>query len=168
MPGGRRFGVYGWRRLSAVACGPLVVYDSRNGDSHVAYLPRTKGLIMPRCRKAIIGVAVSLAASLWLIAGDGVAVAQSLPASGRYQCTGGSGTAAALNFAVGPGNIYTTKTGSRGTMVIHPGTGNVLFRDAAPQNAYEGRYSAGPPPQVALVTVTDGNSVDTGIVCQVR
>jgi hypothetical protein len=120
---------------------------------------------MSRPQRTIVA-AISLAASL--LAGNGVAVAQSLPAPGRYQCTGGSGTAAVLNFAVGPGNIYTTKTGSRGTMVIHPGTGNVLFRDAAPQNAYEGRYSAGPPSQVALVTVTDGKSVDSGIICQVR
>jgi hypothetical protein len=121
---------------------------------------------MPRPQHAI-GATISLVASLWLV-GGGVAVAQSLPAAGRYQCTGGSGTAAALNFTVGPGNIYTTKTGSRGTMVIHPGTGNVLFRDAAPQNAYEGRYSAGPPPQVALVTVTDGKNVDSGIICRVQ
>jgi hypothetical protein len=123
---------------------------------------------VPRRKQAIIGVAVSLAASLWLIAGGSVAAAQSLPMSGRYQCTGGSGTAAALNFAVGPGNIYTTRTGFRGTMVIHPGTGNVLFRGAAPQDAYEGRYSAGPPPQVVLLTVTDGKSVDSGIICQMR
>jgi hypothetical protein len=123
---------------------------------------------MLRSKQAVGGVAAALAASLWLIAGGGVAVAQSVPAAGRYQCTGGSGTAAALNFAVGPGNIYTTKTGSRGTMVIHPGTGNVLFRDAAPQNANEGRYRAGPPPQVALVTVTDGKNVDSGIICQMQ
>jgi hypothetical protein len=121
---------------------------------------------MPRPKHAI-GAAILLAASL-IAGGGGGAVAQSLPAAGRYQCTGGSGAAAGLNFAVGPGNIYTTKTGSRGTMVIHPGTGNVLFRDAAPQNAYEGRYSAGPPPQVALVTVTDSKNVDSGIICQMQ
>ena len=71
-----------------------------------------------------------------------------------------------MNFTVGPGNIYTTKRGFRGVMVIHPGTGNVLFHGAAPQNAYQGRYSSGPLPQVRFVTVSGGESSDAGIMCQ--
>jgi len=113
-------------------------------------------------------VAAALAASLWLAAGGGVAVAQSIPASGRYQCAGANGAMAELNFTVGPGNIYTTTKGFRGTMSVHPGTGNVLFHVAPPQASYQARYSPGPPPQVALLTVTDGKSVETGITCQMR
>jgi hypothetical protein len=75
---------------------------------------------------------------------------------------------AELNFTVGPGNIYTTTKGFRGTMSVHPGTGNLLFHGAPPQASYQGRYSPGSPPQVALLTVTDGKSVETGIVCQMR
>jgi len=119
-------------------------------------------------KQAGTSVAAALAASLWLTAGGGVAVAQSIPASGRYQCTGASGAMAELNFTVGPGNIYTTTKGFRGTMSVHPGTGNVLFHVAPPHASYQGRYSPGPPPQVALLTVTDGKSAETGIMCQMR
>ena len=84
-------------------------------------------------RQAIIAVAAALAASLWLVAGGGIAVAQSVPASGRYQCAGASGAMAELNFTVGPGNIYTTTKGFRGTMSVHPGTGNLLFHVAPPK-----------------------------------
>ena len=124
---------------------------------------------MLRMAQAGIGVAAALAASLWLVAGGGgVAVAQSIPASGRYQCTGASGAMTELNFTVGPGNIYTTTKGFRGTMSVHPGTGNVLFHVAPPQASYQGRYSPGPPPQAVLLTVTDGKSAETGIMCQAR
>jgi hypothetical protein len=126
---------------------------------------------MLRMKQAGIGVAAALAAPLWLVAGGGVAVAQSIPASGRYQCTGTSGASGAmaeLNFTVGPGNIYTTTKGFRGTMSVHPGTGNVLFHGAPPQASYQARYSPGPPPQVVLLTVTDGKSAETGIMCQMR
>ena len=123
---------------------------------------------MRRPKRAVIAVAAALAASLRLIAGGGVAVAQSIPVSGRYQCTGASGAMAELNFTVGPGNIYTTTKGFRGTMSVHPGTGNVLFHGAPPQASYQGRYSPGPPPQVALLTVTDGTTSEAGIVCQMR
>jgi len=115
-----------------------------------------------------VGVLAVVAASLWLAAGGGVAVAQSVPAPGRYQCSGANGAIAELNFTVGPGPIYTTTKGFRGTMSVHPGTGNVLFHVAPPQASYQGRYNAGPPPQVALLTVTDGKSAETGIVCQTR
>src|SRR5580692_7020420 len=111
---------------------------------------------MLRMTQAGIGVAAALAAPLWLVAGGGVVVAQSVPASGRYQCTGAGGAMAELNFTVDPGNIYTTTKGFRGTMSVHPGTGNVLFHVAPPQASYQGRYSPGPPLQVALLTVTDG------------
>ncbi len=123
---------------------------------------------MLRMKQAGIGVAAALAASLWLAAGGGVAVAQSIPAPGRYQCTGASGAMADLNFTVDPGNIYTTTKGFRGTMSVHPGTGNVLFHVAPPQASYQGRYSPGPPPQVALLTVTGGASSEAGIICQMR
>jgi hypothetical protein len=123
---------------------------------------------MLRMNQAGIGVAAALAASLWLAAGGGVAVAQSVPASGRYQCTGANGGMAELNFTVGPGNIYTTTKGFRGTMSVHPGTGNVLFHGAPPLASYQGRYSPGPPPQVVLLTVTGGASSEAGIVCQLR
>lgn len=123
---------------------------------------------MPQMKPASIGVAAVIAASLWLAAGGGVAVAQSVPAPGRYQCSGANGAIAELNFTAGPGTIYTTTKGFRGTMSVHPGTGNVLFHVAPPQASYQGRYNAGPPPQVALLTVTDGKSAETGIVCQTR
>jgi hypothetical protein len=123
---------------------------------------------MSRMKQAGIGVAAALAASLCLAAGAGAAAAESIPASGRYQCTGASGAMAELNFTVGPGTIYTTTKGFRGTMSVHPGTGNVLFHGAPPQASYQGRYSPGPPPQVTLLTVTDGKSVETGIVCQMH
>ena len=123
---------------------------------------------MLRMKQAGIGVAAALAVPLWLVTGGGVAVAQSIPAPGRYLCTRANGVMAELNFTVGPGNIYTTTKGFRGTMSVHPGTGNVLFHVAPPQASYQGRYSGGPPPQVALLTVTDGKSVETGIVCQMR
>ena len=121
---------------------------------------------MPRMKQASVGVLAVVAASLWLAAG--AAVAQSVPAPGRYQCSGANGAIAELNFTAGPGTIYTTTKGFRGTMSVHPGTGNVLFHVAPPHASYQGRYSAGPPPQVALLTVTDGKSVETGIVCQTR
>ena len=119
-------------------------------------------------KQAGIGVAAALAAPLWLVAGGGVVVAQSVPASGRYQCTGAGGAMAELNFTVDPGNIYTTTKGFRGTMSVHPGTGNVLFHLAPPLATYQGRYSPGPPPQVALLTVKDGASSEAGIICQLR
>jgi hypothetical protein len=121
---------------------------------------------MRRIKQAGIGVAAALAAPLWLAAG--VAVAQSIPESGRYQCSGANGAMAELNFTVGPGNIYTSTKGFRGTMSIHPGTGNVLFHVAPPQASYQGRYSPGPPPQVALLVVKDGASSEAGIVCQMH
>jgi hypothetical protein len=124
---------------------------------------------MQRPRQAIIAAAAAaaaLAASPWLVAG--VAVAQSIPEPGRYQCTGASGVMADLGFTVGPGNIYTTTKGFRGTMSVHPGTGNVLFHGAPPHASYQGRYSPGPPPQVALLTVTAGASGEAGIICQLR
>jgi hypothetical protein len=127
--------------------------------------PRAIRLLSGRAR---IAAAAALAASLWLVAGGGVAVAQDLPASGRYQCAGASGAMADFGFTIGPGNIYTTTKGFRGTMSIHPGTGNVLFHGAPPQASYQGRYSAGPPPQIALLTVTGGASGEAGIVCQMR
>jgi len=111
------------------------------------------------CLAAVAAVAFGLAA--------GAARAQGLPAAGRYQCGGGQ-AAAEMNFAVGPGNIYTTAAGRRGTMVVHPGTGNLLFRGAAPQDAYEGRYSAAPAPQVAFLTVTLRASSETGITCRLQ
>jgi hypothetical protein len=123
---------------------------------------------MSLMKQAGTGVAAILAASLCLAAGAGAAVAQSVPAPGRYQCAGASGAMAELNFTVGPGTIYTTTKGFRGTMSVHPGTGNVLFHGGPPQSGYQGRYSPGPPPQVALLTVTDGKSVETGIMCQMR
>jgi hypothetical protein len=58
--------------------------------------------------------------------------------------------------------------GFRGTMSVHPGTGNVLFHGGPPQSAYQGRYSPGPPPQVVLLTVTGGVSSEAEIVCQLR
>jgi hypothetical protein len=117
-------------------------------------------------RRASIGAAAALAAPLWLALG--AAVAQSIPEPGRYQCTGASGVMADFGFTVGPGNIYTTTKGFRGTMSVHPGTGNVLFHTAPPQGAYQGRYSPGPPPQIALLTVKDGASGEAGIICQMR
>ena len=123
---------------------------------------------MRRPRQAIIAVAAVVAASLWLVAGGGGAVAQSVPAPGRYQCAGASGAMADLGFTVGPGNIYTTVKGFRGTLSVHPGTGNVLFHVAPPQASYQGRYSPGPPPQVVLLTVTGGASSEAGITCQMR
>ena len=123
---------------------------------------------MQQLKQAGIGVAAALAASLWLVASGGLAVAQSVPASGRYQCSGANGAMAELNFTVGPGNIYTTTKGFRGTMSVHPGTGNVLFHGAPPHASYQARYNPGPPPQVALLTVTDGKSVETAIMCQTR
>jgi hypothetical protein len=121
---------------------------------------------MLRMKQAGIGVAAAVAASLWLAAG--AAMAQNVPASGRYQCTGANGAMAELNFTAGPGNIYTTTKGFRGTMSVHPGTGNVLFHGAPPQASYQGRYSPGPPPQVVLLTVKDGASSEAGIICQMR
>ena len=115
-----------------------------------------------RTKSAVVGIAIWL----WLVPGAQVAAPQGLPAEGRYQCSGRSG-AAELNFAVGPGNIYTTANGRRGTLAIHPGTGNVLFRGAPPHDAYEARYIAGPSPQLALLNETSGGATsDAGIVCR--
>jgi len=123
---------------------------------------------MMRKEGAVVGIAVSLITALSLGVAADAALAQSLPAEGRYQCSGASG-AADLNFAVGPGNIYTTAKGRRGTLVIHPGTGNVLFRGAPPHEAYEARYSAGPPPQLALLEETGGGATSAaGIVCRMQ
>jgi hypothetical protein len=93
---------------------------------------------MSLMKQAGTGVAAILAASLCLAAGAGAAVAQSIPAPGRYQCAGASGAMAELNFTVGPGTIYTTTKGFRGTMSVHPGTGNVLFHGGPPQSGYQG------------------------------
>jgi hypothetical protein len=143
-------------------------FAARKRHELVYFRKRRRGPVMQRAKPAIIAVAAVLAASLWLVAGGGVAVAQSVPASGRYQCAGASGGMTDLDFTVGPGNIYTTTKGFRGTMSVHPGTGNVLFHGAPPQASYQGRYSTGPPPQVALLTVTGGVSSEAGIVCQMR
>jgi hypothetical protein len=124
------------------------------------------GFVMMRSKPGL--AAVGLATSLALLAGAGVAAAQSLPAAGLYRCTNASGIAAELNFTVGPGEIYTTPKGWRGTMSIHPLSGNILFHGPTPQGVYQGRYSPGPPPQVELLTVTGGESKDAGITCQVR
>ena len=53
-------------------------------------------------------------------------------------------------------------------MSIHPVSGNILFHGPTPQNVYQGRYSAGPPAQVELLTVTGRDSKETGITCQLR
>ena len=123
---------------------------------------------MLRPKQAIAIVAVCFATSLWFVAGDRIAAAQSLPVSGRYQCSGASGAMPELNFTVGPGNIYTSTRGWRDTMTVHPLSGNILFHGATPQHAYQGRYEAGPPAKIALVTVTGGASSETGITCQMR
>jgi hypothetical protein len=123
---------------------------------------------MLRMKQAGIGVAAALVAPLWLAAGGGVAVAQSVPAAGRYECIGAGGAMADLGFTVDPGNIYTTTKGFRGTLSIHPGTGNVLFHLAPPLASYQGRYNPGPPPQVVLLTVTGGASSEAGIVCRMH
>ena len=111
---------------------------------------------MLRMKQAGVGVLAVVVAPLWLAAGS--AVAQSVPAPDRYQCSGANGAMAELNFTVGPGTIYTTTKGFRGTMTVHPGTGNLLFHGAPPQASYQGRYGLGPPPQVTLVTVTDASA----------
>jgi hypothetical protein len=121
---------------------------------------------MLRMKRAGVGVLAVVAASLWLAAVS--AVAQSVPVSGRYQCSGANGAMAELNFTVDSGNIYTTTKGFRGTMSVHPGTGNVLFHGAPPHDSYQARYSPGPPPQVTLLTVTGGASSEAGITCQMR
>ena len=118
---------------------------------------------------SVFGTTIPLATALWFAAGAGMAAAQSLPAEGRYRCKGADDAAAALDFTVGPGNIYTTTKGFRGTMVLHPGTGNVLFRGAPPHDTYQARYSEGPPPQMALLKATgSGATSDSGIVCRLR
>jgi hypothetical protein len=121
---------------------------------------------MLRMTYAGIGIAAAIAAPLWLAVV--AAMAQSVPASGRYQCSGANGAMAELNFTVGPGPIYTTTKGFRGTMSVHPGTGNVLFHGAPPHASYQARYSPGPPPQVTLLTVTGGASSEAGIICQLH
>jgi hypothetical protein len=119
---------------------------------------------MVRFKKAAISVAICLAASPSIL--GGVAHADDIPTPGVYQCRGTQGPLSELSFTVRPGNIYTNKWGRRGTMEIHPVTGNVLFRGAAPQSGFQGRYGAGPPPQVALVTVTNGVNSDAGVTCR--
>ncbi len=150
------------------ACAVAAAFDfaARRRHELVYFHKKRKGPVILRAKQAVIAVVAVLAASSWLAAG--VAVAQSTPESGRYQCAGASGVMADLNFTVGPGNIYTSTKGFRGTLSVHPGTGNVLFHVAPPQASYQARYSPGPPPQVALLTVTDGRSVETGIVCQMH
>ena len=129
-------------------------------DSAVRDTPRTKQTITSRT--------VGLAASLWLVAGGDSAVAQSLPAAGRYQCSGASGAMPELDFTIGPGNIYTSARGWRDAMTIHPLSGNILFHGTTPQHAYQGRYEAGPPAKIVLVTVAGGATSETGITCQMR
>jgi hypothetical protein len=141
-----------------------VVHDRRTSDSRAEFFSGSE--VMLRSKQAI--VVVCFAASLWLIAGYGVAIAQSLPASGRYQCNGASGAMPERNFTVGPGNIYTSARGWRDTVTVHPLSGNILFHGTTPQHAYQGHYESGPPPQVALLTVTDGATSETGIACQMR
>jgi hypothetical protein len=121
---------------------------------------------MLRSKQALL--AVCFAASLWLVAGDSIAVAQSLPASGRYQCSGASGAMPELNFTVGPGNIYTSAGGWRDAMTVHPLSGNILFHGATPQHGYQGRYEPGPPAKIVLVTVAGGATSETGIACQMH
>jgi hypothetical protein len=122
--------------------------------------------VMLRSKQPI--VAVCFAASLSLIVGDRTALAQELPASGRYQCSGPSGAMPELNFTVGPGNIYTSTRGWRDTVTIHPLSGNILFHGTAPQHAYQGRYESGPPVRIVLVTVAGGATSETGITCQMN
>jgi hypothetical protein len=123
---------------------------------------------MLRPKQVIVVVAVCFAASAWLVASDRIAAAQSLPAAGRYQCSGASGATPELNFTVGPGNIYTSARGWRDAMTIHPLSGNILFHGTTPQHAYQGRYESGPPAKIVLVTVTGGTSTVTGITCQMN
>jgi hypothetical protein len=123
---------------------------------------------MPRPKPAIGIVATCFATSLWLAAGDRIATAQSLAASGHYQCSGPGGTIPELNFTVGPGNIYTSARGWRDAMTVHPLSGNILFHGTTPQHAYQGRYESGPPASIVLVTVTGGTTSETGITCQMR
>jgi hypothetical protein len=118
--------------------------------------------LKPVARIAAVGLGMAL-----LGTGRGAA-AQSLPGPGLYRCTTTSGLAADLNFTVGPGEIYTTPRGWRGTMSIHPVSGNILFHGPTPQNVYQGRYSPGPPPQVELLTVTGAASKEAGITCELR
>ena len=119
-------------------------------------------------RKSVMGLAALFAVAAGVAARNQAALAQVLPAAGHYQCVGGGADAGKMDFIVGPGNIYTTTAGRRGIMVVHPGTGNVLFRGAAPQEDYEGRYGAGPPPQVAFLTVKGRVSTETGIICRLQ
>ncbi len=123
---------------------------------------------MMRSRPLVSAAAVGFATLLAVLGGGRDAAAQSLPGAGRYQCTNASGAVADLNFTVGPGEIYTTPRGWRGTMSIHPVSGNILFHGPTPQNSYQGRYEAGPPARIELVTVTDGVSKETGIACQMH
>ncbi len=123
---------------------------------------------MLRPKQAIAIVAFCFATSLWFVAGDRIAAAQSLPVSGRYQCSGASGAMPELNFVVGPGNIYTSARGWRDTMTVHPLSGNILFHGTTPQHAYQGRYESGPPVRIVLVTVAGGATSETGITCQMN
>jgi hypothetical protein len=123
---------------------------------------------MMRSKPAVSAAALGLAASIALFTSAGGAAAQSLPGPGLYQCTNTAGIAADLNFTVGPGEIYTTPKGWRGTMSIHPVTGNILFHGPTPQSAYQGRLNPGPPPQIDLLTVTGGASKEAGITCKLR
>ncbi|MFZ0424301.1 MAG: hypothetical protein WAL80_15610 [Xanthobacteraceae bacterium] len=123
---------------------------------------------MMRSKPAVSPAALGLALSIAVLAGARGAAAQSLPGPGTYRCANAGNAAADLNFTVGPGEIYTTPRGWRGTMSIHPVSGNILFHGPTPQNVYQGRYSAGPPAQVELLTVTGRDSKETGITCQLR
>src|SRR5215475_10728416 len=113
------------------------------------------------------GKAVALCLAAALTAG-GAAGADGVPAPGTYQCRSPDGAIFELSFTVGPDAIYSNKRGGRGTMTIDPDTGNVLFHGAAPQSGFQGRYSAGPPPQVVLLTVKAGVVSDAGIVCRMN
>jgi hypothetical protein len=126
------------------------------------------GDVMLRPKQATAIVAVCLAMALWLVAGGDSAAAQSLPAAGRYQCSGTSGALPELNFVVGPGNIYTSARGWRDAMSVHPLSGNILFHGTTPQHGYQGRYASGPPAKIVLLTVTGGSSTATGITCQMN
>jgi len=118
-------------------------------------------------RHPLGGFAAAIAVALGVAVGAALALADDMPAAGRYQCSG-TGTAGTMDFIVGPGNIYTTAAGRRGTLVVHPASGNVLFRGASPQDAYEGRYSAGPPAQLSFLTVSGRTSSEIGVTCRMQ
>ena len=104
---------------------------------------------MLRMKQAGVGVLAVVAASLWLAAGRGglIRLRRGAERSGvrPLPVHGANGAMAELNFTVGPGPIYTTTKGFRGTMSVHPGTGtggtggnrsDVLFHGAAAAVAF--------------------------------